>query len=183
VVHTSLQTRAIRTANLALEVLDRLWIRSGRSWRLNERHYGDLQGQGQGGDGRIYGDDQVKVWRAATPRRRRRSRTTPLQPGRRRPVRPLAPEVRPDIECLADVIVADASLLVDGNRPDLAAGRTVPSSQPTGNSLRALVKHLDGNRRRRDHRGQPAPRASPCATSFGDDFPPVEQAHPSTAPR
>src|SRR3954464_1815571 len=63
IVHTSLQKRAIRTANLALEVLDRLWIPQRRHWRLNERHYGDLQGRNKAETAEKYGADQVKLWR------------------------------------------------------------------------------------------------------------------------
>src|SRR4051812_14076998 len=63
VVHTSRQVRAIRTANLALDELERLWIPVRRSWRLNERHYGDLQGKDKIQTGREYGDEQVHKWR------------------------------------------------------------------------------------------------------------------------
>jgi 2,3-bisphosphoglycerate-dependent phosphoglycerate mutase len=63
VVHTSLQTRAIRTADLALDALDRLWIPVRRSWRLNERHYGDLQGKDKKQTTDEYGKDQVFIWR------------------------------------------------------------------------------------------------------------------------
>ena len=63
VVHTSLQIRAVRTANLALDAMDRLWIPVRRSWRLNERHYGDLTGRNKKETAEKYGDDQVLVWR------------------------------------------------------------------------------------------------------------------------
>ena len=63
VVHTSLQTRAIRTANLALDAMDRLWIPVRRNWRLNERHYGELTGKNKAETTEQYGADQVKVWR------------------------------------------------------------------------------------------------------------------------
>ncbi len=63
VVHTSVQTRAIRTANLALEAMDRLWIPVRRSWRLNERHYGELTGKDKKETAERFGADQVKVWR------------------------------------------------------------------------------------------------------------------------
>ncbi len=64
-VHTSVQIRAIRTADLALDELDRRWIPVRRSWRLNERHYGDLQGKDKAATAAQYGLDQVKIWRRA----------------------------------------------------------------------------------------------------------------------
>ena len=144
VVHTSLQTRAIRTANLALEVLDRLWIPVRRSWRLNERHYGGLTGLNKAETAERHGEEQVHIWR--------RSYDIPPPPiDDDNPSNPnhdpryalLPPELIPSTECLADVVVRLLPYWFDGLIPDLAAGRTVLVAAH-GNSLRALVKHLQG---------------------------------------
>jgi 2,3-bisphosphoglycerate-dependent phosphoglycerate mutase len=144
VLHTSLQKRAIRTAELALRELDRSWIPVRRSWRLNERHYGALQGLDKKETADRYGVDQVKVWR--------RSYSTPPPPlddaeraAQARDPRyvELPPDLLPASECLADVVERMLPYWYDGIVPDLAAGRSVLVAAH-GNSLRALVKHLDG---------------------------------------
>ena len=144
VLHTSLQTRAIRTAELALRELDRSWIPVRRSWRLNERHYGALQGLDKKETAEQYGADQVKVWR--------RSYSTPPPPlgeaervaqARDPRYSDLPPDVLPASECLADVVERMLPYWYDGIVPDLGDGRTVLVAAH-GNSLRALVKHLDG---------------------------------------
>ena len=144
VVHTSLQLRAIRTANLALGELGRLWIPVRRSWRLNERHYGGLTGLDKKETADRYGEDQVKVWR--------RSYDIPPPPmaadSEHHPSRDpryaeLAPDLLPVTECLADVVERMLPYWYDAIVPDLRAGRTVLVAAH-GNSLRALVKHLDG---------------------------------------
>ena len=144
IVHTSLLTRAIRTANLALEELDRLWLPVRRSWRLNERHYGDLQGRNKAETRERYGDEQFTKWRRsyATP-------PPPLPPGDPRSALGdpryggLPPQVVPATECLADVVVRLLPWWEDAIGPDLKAGHTV-LVVAHGNSLRALRKHLDG---------------------------------------
>lgn len=144
VVHTSVQKRAIRTAELALRELDRLWIPVRRSWRLNERHYGALQGLDKKATAEKYGPEQVKVWR--------RSYATPPPPldeaARESQARDpryehLPPDLLPASECLADVVARMLPYWYDGIVPDLVAGRVVLVAAH-GNSLRALVKHLDG---------------------------------------
>ena len=144
VVHTSLQKRAIRTAQLALESADRLWIPVRRSWRLNERHYGALQGKDKAQTLAEYGEEQFMRWR--------RSYDTPP------PALPeddtwsqyhdpryaaLPPEIRPRTECLADVVERMLPYWYDAIVPDLQAGSNVLVAAH-GNSLRALIKHLDG---------------------------------------
>jgi 2,3-bisphosphoglycerate-dependent phosphoglycerate mutase len=144
VVHTSVQTRAIRTAGLALRELDRLWIPVRRSWRLNERHYGDLQGRNKAETKARYGDEQFLLWR--------RSYATPPPPladddprhSRHDPrYADLAPDLVPATECLADVVARLLPYWYDDIVPDLRAGHTVLVAAH-GNSLRALRKHLDG---------------------------------------
>jgi 2,3-bisphosphoglycerate-dependent phosphoglycerate mutase len=144
VLHTSLQVRAIRTANLALDEMGRLWVPVRRSWRLNERHYGDLTGRNKAETAAKYGEDQVKVWR--------RSYDVPPPPiAPDNPHDPnhdvrygdLPPELVPAAECLADVVVRMLPYWYDGIVPDLRAGHEV-LVVAHGNSLRALVKHLQG---------------------------------------
>ncbi|MBT2899199.1 MULTISPECIES: phosphoglyceromutase [unclassified Streptomyces] len=144
VLHTSLQRRAIRTAQLALESADRLWIPVRRSWRLNERHYGALQGKDKAQTLAEFGEEQFMLWR--------RSYDTPPPPLARDDeysqfddprYATLPPEVRPDTECLKDVVVRMLPYWFDNIVPDLLTGRTVLVAAH-GNSLRGLVKHLDG---------------------------------------
>jgi 2,3-bisphosphoglycerate-dependent phosphoglycerate mutase len=144
VVHTSLQTRAIRTANLALTELGRIWIPVKRSWRLNERHYGDLQGKDKKQTTAEYGEEQVFEWRRSydVP-------PPPIQPDNPYDVSGdpryalLPPEILPKSECLKDVVERTLPYWYDAIVPDLCAGKTVLVAAH-GNSLRALVKHLDG---------------------------------------
>ncbi len=143
VAHTSLQRRAIRTANLALEALDRLWVPQRRSWRLNERHYGALQGLNKGDATTEYGEAQVKVWRRSYD-----IAPPPLDldderhPSRDIRYADLAPDVLPATECLADVVTRMLPYWYDAIVADLRAQRTVLVAAH-GNSLRALVKHLE----------------------------------------
>ncbi|WP_214109779.1 phosphoglyceromutase [Acrocarpospora catenulata] len=143
VVHTSLLTRAIKTANLALEAAELSWLPVKRSWRLNERHYGALQGKDKAQTRAEFGDEQFMLWR--------RSYDTPPPPiadddefsqsGDSR-YGLLPPELLPRTECLKDVVDRMLPYWYDEIVPDLAAGRTV-LVVAHGNSLRALVKHLD----------------------------------------
>jgi 2,3-bisphosphoglycerate-dependent phosphoglycerate mutase len=143
VLHTSVLSRAIQTANLALDSADRLWIPVRRSWRLNERHYGALQGLDKSETLKKYGEEQFMEWR--------RSFDTPP------PALDDASEwsqandpryegidgERPQTECLKDVIQRLLPYWESEILTDLNAGRTVLVTAH-GNSLRALVKHLDG---------------------------------------
>jgi 2,3-bisphosphoglycerate-dependent phosphoglycerate mutase len=144
VVHTSVLKRAVRTANLALEELDLLWLPVVRHWRLNERHYGALQGLNKKETLERYGEEQFVLWR-------RSYRTPPpaLDADDERHPRfdlryaGLPFDVLPATECLADVVARMLPYWYDGIVPDLVAGRVVLVAAH-GNSLRALVKHLDG---------------------------------------
>ncbi len=143
VLHTSLQRRAIRTAHLALEEADRLWVPVRRSWRLNERHYGGLQGLDKAETLERHGQEQFQLWRRSydtpPPPVDRDSEHHPANDPR---YRDLPPDVLPATECLKDVLVRLLPYWADGIVPDLRAGRTVLVAAH-GNSLRALVKHLD----------------------------------------
>ncbi len=142
VLHTSLLKRAITTANLALEAADRQWIPVKRSWRLNERHYGDLQGKNKTQVRDQYGDEQFMIWR--------RSYNTPPPPLADDSEWSQANDERyadvadaPRNECLQDVVARLLPYWEEQIVPDLKAGKTVLITAH-GNSLRALVKHLDG---------------------------------------
>ncbi|OYO16843.1 phosphoglyceromutase [Enemella evansiae] len=144
VVHTSLLRRAISTANLALDGCDRHWIPVRRSWRLNERHYGALQGKNKKQTLEEFGEEQFMTWR--------RSFDTPPPPldiddeySQFNDLRYAdIPEAeRPRTECLKDVVERMLPYWESDIIPDLAAGKTVLVAAH-GNSLRALVKHLDG---------------------------------------
>jgi len=143
VVHTSVLTRTIQTANILLEAAGLSWLPVHRSWRLNERHYGALQGRDRAQVRAEFGDEQFMLWR--------RSYDVPPPPvpegdpmdqaGDLR-YAGLPPEARPRTECLRDVTVRLLPYWYDAIVPDLAAGKLV-LVVAHGNSLRALVKHLD----------------------------------------
>jgi 2,3-bisphosphoglycerate-dependent phosphoglycerate mutase len=142
VVHTSLLRRAIRTAQIALDVADRDWIPVRRSWRLNERHYGALQGKNRVQVRNEFGDEQFMLWR--------RSYDTPPPPlrddecnesGDPRYANLL--DTVPRTECLKDVVERMLPYWYDVIIPDLRQYQVV-LVVAHGNSLRALKKHLDG---------------------------------------
>jgi len=145
VVHTSLLKRAIKTSQIALEAADRHWIPVVRNWRLNERHYGALQGKNKKETLEQYGDEQFMLWR--------RSYDTPppaIDPNDQwaqthdERYSALPPEAVPATECLKDVVTRLIPYWEDVIVADnLRAGMTVMIAAH-GNSLRALVKHLDG---------------------------------------
>ena len=142
VVHTSLQKRAIRTANLTLDVLDRAWIPVRRDWRLNERHYGDLTGLDKAETRERFGSEQLQAWRRgySTPPPPTHATTTPSTPT---PTPRYAELSDPPLtECLADVVDRLVPYWGSAIVPDLEAGKVVLVAAH-GNSLRALCKYLD----------------------------------------
>jgi 2,3-bisphosphoglycerate-dependent phosphoglycerate mutase len=144
VAYTSLLKRAIRTLWIALDGMDLMWIPVHKSWRLNERHYGALQGLDKAETAAKYGDRQVLVWRRSfsepppllTP-------GDPRHPGHDRRYADLAPDELPLAESLKDTIARFLPYWHETIVPDLRAGKRVLIAAH-GNSLRALVKHLDG---------------------------------------
>ncbi|MBL9039513.1 MAG: 2,3-diphosphoglycerate-dependent phosphoglycerate mutase [Archangium sp.] len=144
VAHTSLLTRAVRTANLALEVSGQVWLPVSRSWRLNERHYGGLQGKDKKQMTEQYGADQVKKWRRSydvpPPPVETAHEHHPRHDAR---YRLLAPDALPASECLKDVVARVLPYWFDTVVPQLRARMNV-LVVAHGNSLRALVKHLEG---------------------------------------
>jgi 2,3-bisphosphoglycerate-dependent phosphoglycerate mutase len=143
VLHTSLLRRAIRTAEITLDEMDRHWIPVRRSWRLNERHYGALQGKNKGQIREEFGEEQFMVWRRSydVP-------PPPIDPDDRYSqfadprYASLPPEARPATECLKDVVGRMLPWWYDAIVPDVRTGQVVLVAAH-GNSLRALVKHLD----------------------------------------
>jgi 2,3-bisphosphoglycerate-dependent phosphoglycerate mutase len=143
VLHTSVMRRAIETAQICLDAADRLWLPVRRSWRLNERHYGALQGKDKKQTLEQFGEEQFMLWR--------RSYDTPPPPLADDDewsqvgdptYADLPDEILPRTECLEDVVGRMLPYWYDGIVPDLRANRTV-LVVAHGNSLRALVKHLD----------------------------------------
>src|SRR5947199_7638704 len=143
VVHTSVLKRAIRTAELALHAADRHWIPVRRAWRLNERHYGALQGKNKKQTLEEYGEEQFMLWRRSydtpPPEIELGSEFSQDADPRYADLGPTAPRT----ECLKDVVTRLLPYWESAIVPDLKAGRTVLVAAH-GNSLRALVKHLDG---------------------------------------
>src|SRR5487761_246083 len=143
VVHTSLLVRAIQTADLALAEMARTWIPVRRSWRLNERHYGALQGLNKQQTAEKYGADQVKLWRRSydvrPPDMRLSDEHHPSHDPR---YADLPPELLPSAECLKYVVERMLPYWFDSIVPDLLSHPCVLVSAH-GNSLRALVKHLE----------------------------------------
>ena len=171
VLHTSVLSRAIQTANIALDAADRLWIPVRRDWRLNERHYGALQGLDKAATRDKYGDEQFMLWR----------RSFDVPP----------PELADDdrYSQVGDVRYADIDgevprteslkLVIDRMLPywhsdivpDLQAGKTVLVTAH-GNSLRGLVKHLEGISDD-DIAGLNIPTGQPLVYELGEDFMPT----------
>ena len=143
VLYTSVQKRAIHTANAALEAADRDWIPVKRNWRLNERHYGALQGLNKADTLEKYGEELFMTWRRSfdTPPPPLADDSEFSQSGDPRYAQ-LGDEL-PRTECLKDVIERMLPYWESDIKVDLAAGKTVLVTAH-GNSLRALVKHLDG---------------------------------------
>lgn len=143
ILHTSLLKRAINTAEIALNECDRQWIQVRRSWRLNERHYGALQGKNKAETLAQYGEEQFLLWR--------RSFDVPPPPIDDSDLYSQVGDVRysdlgpalPKTECLLDVIKRMIPYWNESIVPDLKSGKNILVTAH-GNSLRALVKHLDG---------------------------------------
>ena len=173
VVHTSLLRRAIHTSQLALDACDRHWIPVKRSWRLNERHYGALQGKDKAQTLAEYGEEQFMLWR--------RSYDTPP------PAIAVGSEFSQDAdaryadlgsdmpltECLKDVVARMIPYWESSIIPDLKTGQTVLVTAH-GNSLRALVKHLDGISDE-DIAGLNIPTGIPLYYELDSNFAPVKK--------
>ena len=144
VAYTSVLKRAIRTLWIALDQMDLMWVPVNRSWRLNERHYGALQGLNKSETAAKFGEDQVKIWR--------RSYDIPppalteadeRYPGHDPRYRDLSPQELPLTECLRDTVARFLPYWEQTIAPDVRGAKKVLIAAH-GNSLRALIKYLDG---------------------------------------
>lgn len=172
VVHTSLLQRAITTAHLSLETAGRLWIPVRRDWRLNERHYGALQGKDKTQVREEYGEEQFMTWRRSydTPPPEIADGDQYSQEGDPRYAG--LGDAAPKTECLKDVVDRFIPYFESEVQADLKAGRTVLLAAH-GNSLRALVKHLDGISDE-DIAGLNIPTGIPLHYELDEDFRPVK---------
>jgi 2,3-bisphosphoglycerate-dependent phosphoglycerate mutase len=163
---TSLQTRAIKTLNLALEEMERLWLPVEKDWRLNERHYGGLTGLDKAETAAKHGDEQVRIWRRSfdTP-------PPPLEPGSPYDLssdRRYAGIAIPNTESLKDTIARVLPYWETRIASELKAGKRVLISAH-GNSLRALVKHLS-NIPDDEITGLEIPTGQPIVYELADDL-------------
>jgi 2,3-bisphosphoglycerate-dependent phosphoglycerate mutase len=143
VAYTSLLKRAIRTLWIVLDGMDLMWIPVHRSWRLNERHYGALQGLNKAETAAIHGEKQVKIWRRSYDiRPPALEPSDPRFPGHDRRYAGLTEQELPRTECLKDTVARFLPYWHDTIAPAIRAGQRVLIAAH-GNSLRALVKHLD----------------------------------------
>jgi 2,3-bisphosphoglycerate-dependent phosphoglycerate mutase len=171
VLHTSLLTRAIHTAEIALGACERKWIPVSRSWRLNERHYGALQGKDKAATLKEYGEEQFKLWRRSfdTPPPAIADSDQYSQAGDIR-YKDLGPDL-PKTECLKDVVKRLMPYLDNEIANDLRQAKTV-LVVAHGNSIRAIVKHLacisDS-----DIAEVNIPTGIPLLYRFDDDFEPI----------
>jgi len=148
VVHTSVLTRAVRTAAIALDVAGRSWLPVRRHWRLNERHYGDLQGKDKVAVAEAHGPEQLRAWRRGyTTPPPPMSVDDPRHPSHDTRYRDVPIDALPATECLADVVARMVPYWEDAIVPDLLAASARAGAVLVvahGNSLRALRKHLEG---------------------------------------
>jgi 2,3-bisphosphoglycerate-dependent phosphoglycerate mutase len=141
---TSVLKRAIRTLWIVLDGMDLMWIPVHRDWRLNERHYGALQGLNKAETAAKYGEAQVKLWRRSYDLRPPElPGDDPRRPGLDRRYAGLGAKELPSAECLKDTVERFLPCWLDRITPEIRAGKEV-LVVAHGNSLRALVKHLDG---------------------------------------
>ena len=171
-LHTSLLRRAIHTAYLALDGCDRHWIPVQRSWRLNERHYGGLQGLNKAETLEKYGNEQFMAWRRSydvpPPVLDKDAQWSQWNDAR---YADIPEDERPQTECLKDVVARMLPYWESDIKPDLATGKTILVAAH-GNSLRALVKHLDGISDD-DIAGLNIPTGIPLLYELDEDFKPI----------
>jgi 2,3-bisphosphoglycerate-dependent phosphoglycerate mutase len=173
IVHTSLLRRAINTASLALDNCERHWIPVKRSWRLNERHYGALQGKDKAATLKEYGEEQFQLWRRSfdVPPPAIADNDQYSQSNDPR-YADLGSDL-PKSECLKDVVDRMIPYLVGEIFDDMRSGKTVLVTAH-GNSIRAIVKHLDGISDS-DIAGVNIPTGIPLLYEFNADFKPIKK--------
>lgn len=172
IAYTSVLRRAIRTLWIALDAMDRMYLPIKNSWRLNERHYGALQGLNKAETAAKYGDDQVLIWRRAYA-----IPPNPLSPdderwaGKDPKYADLKPEEIPATECLKDTVARVIPYWKEEIEPAIRSGKRVLIAAH-GNSLRALIKYID-NISDEDIVHLNIPTARPIAYEFDDDMKPI----------
>jgi 2,3-bisphosphoglycerate-dependent phosphoglycerate mutase len=172
VAHTSVLKRAIRTLWLVQDEMDLMWIPVHRHWRLNERHYGALQGLNKAETAAKFGDQQVLVWRRSYDIPPPELETSdPRFPGNDRRYARLTPEELPRTECLKDTVARFLPYWRETIAPSVARGERV-IIVAHGNSLRALVKYLD-NISDAEIVGLNIPTGIPLVYELGDDLKPL----------
>ena len=173
IVHTSLLRRAINTASLALDNCDRHWIPVKRSWRLNERHYGALQGKDKAATLKEYGEEQFQLWRRSfdvpPPAIDDNNQYSQSHDPR---YANLGKDL-PKSECLKDVVIRMIPYFTNEITNDLRSGKVVLVTAH-GNSIRAIVKHIDGISDA-DIAGVNIPTGIPLLYEFDKDFKPVKK--------
>jgi len=170
--YTSVLKRAIRTLWIALDGMDLMWIPVIRDWRLNERHYGALQGLNKSETAAKYGDEQVKIWRRSydippPPL----DKSDPRYPGNDPRYKGLSEKELPLTECLKDTVARALPCWHGLIAPDIKAGKRV-LVVAHGNSIRALVKYLD-NISDSDIVGLNIPTGMPLVYELDDDLKPI----------
>ena len=172
VAHTSVLKRAIKTLWLALEEMDLMWIPVQRSWRLNERHYGALQGLDKAETAQRHGMEQTQIWRRSYDvRPPALTADDPRHPGKDPRYARLAPQELPLTECLKDTVERFLPYWRETVAPAVRAGERVLIAAH-GNSLRALVKYLDGVSDD-DIVGLNIPTGIPLVYELDDDLRPI----------
>jgi 2,3-bisphosphoglycerate-dependent phosphoglycerate mutase len=174
VAHTSVLKRAIRTLWIALDEMDLLWIPVAKSWRLNERHYGALQGLNKAETAAQHGEAQVKIWRRSydippPPL----TADDPRHPSHERRYDSLSPAELPLTESLKDTVARFLPYWHDAIAPDIRAGKKVLIAAH-GNSLRALVKYLD-NVSEKDILEVNIPTGIPLVYLLNEDLKPLQK--------
>jgi 2,3-bisphosphoglycerate-dependent phosphoglycerate mutase len=174
VAHTSVLKRAIRTLWIAMDVMDLLWVPVYRSWRLNERHYGALQGLNKAETAAKHGEEQVKIWRRSydIPPPPLES-TDPRHPANDRRYASLSPAELPLTESLKDTVARFLPYWHEAIAPDIRAGKKVLIAAH-GNSLRALVKYLD-NVSEQDILEVNIPTGIPLVYLLNEDLKPLQK--------
>ncbi len=170
-LHLAAAPRAINTANIALDEADRLWIPVKRDWRLNERHYGALQGKNKSQIREEYGDEKFMLWRRSygTPP----PEIDPTDEYAQNNDPRYAGDPVPEAECLADVVARVEPYWESDIIPELKTGKTVLIAAH-GNSLRAIVKMLDGLTEEEIAKVN-IPTAMPLVYELDDDFKPIKK--------
>ena len=176
VAFTSVLKRAIRTLWIIMDEMDLMWIPVERSWRLNERHYGALQGLNKAETAAKFGEEQVLIWRRSydTPPPAL-ERSDPRWPGHDPRYRDLSEDELPLTECLKDTVARFLPYWHETIAPTIRAGKRVIIAAH-GNSLRALVKYLDGISDQ-DIVGLNIPTGVPLVYELDDDLKPVSHTY------